>query len=256
MIDRRLFLKLAGLTTLAAAAGKFNAFKAFAAGTHADKKTVPGTKQWAMAIDLDKCSKRKNCDLCFKACHVNHNVPTMKAKKEEIKWIWKETFEHAFHGQEHEFINDKVKHYATPVLCNHCESPACTKVCPTKATWKRRSDGIVMMDWHRCIGCRYCMAACPYGSRSFNWRDPRKFVKKITKEFPTRARGVVEKCTFCDMELAHDKQPFCVKACKYKALVFGDLNDPKSSIRKLLSSRFSMTRKPGAGTNPRVYYLI
>ena len=86
------------------------------------------------------------------------------------------------------------------VLCNHCDNPPCARVCPTEATWKR-DDGIVMMDWHRCIGCRYCIAACPYGSRSFNWQRPAAASRQADPDYPTRTKGVVEKCTFCDERL-------------------------------------------------------
>jgi molybdopterin-containing oxidoreductase family iron-sulfur binding subunit len=130
------------------------------------------------------------------------------------------------------------------------------RVCPTKATWKRESDGIVMMDWHRCIGCRYCVVGCPYGSRSFNWRDPRPFIEETNTEYPTRTRGVVEKCTFCDSRLDHGQMPACVEACKHGALVFGDLEDPDSEVRKLLSEHFTLRRKPALGTQPEVYYIV
>ena len=142
------------------------------------------------------------------------------------------------------------------MLCNHCQNPPCVKVCPTQATWKREEDGVVMMDWHRCIGCRYCMVACPYGARSFNWKDPRPLLKKIRAEFPTRSKGVVEKCTFCEERLAQGKRPACVAACPGKAMTFGDIGNAKSGVRKLLASRFSIVRKPELGTGPRIYYLL
>jgi molybdopterin-containing oxidoreductase family iron-sulfur binding subunit len=113
-----------------------------------------------------------------------------------------------------------------------------------------------MMDWHRCIGCRYCVAACPYGSRSFNWRDPRPFLNQINEEFPTRTRGVVEKCNFCEERLAKGELPACVVSCKEKAITFGDLEDPNSVVRELLESNFSIRRKPALGTQPEVYYLV
>jgi molybdopterin-containing oxidoreductase family iron-sulfur binding subunit len=128
-------------------------------------------------------------------------------------------------------------------------------VCPTQATWKR-DDGVVMMDWHRCIGCRYSIAACPYGSRSFNWQDPRPKIKDITPEFPTRQRGVVEKCNFCEERLARGLAPACVEACRHRGLVFGDLEDDDSEVRRILSVRHSIRRKPGLGTQPEVYYLV
>jgi molybdopterin-containing oxidoreductase family iron-sulfur binding subunit len=113
-----------------------------------------------------------------------------------------------------------------------------------------------MMDWHRCIGCRYCVAGCPYGSRSFNWVDPRPSLKEIRQDFPTRSKGVVEKCTFCEERLDQGRQPACVEACPDKALVFGDLNDPTSEVRARLKERFALRRKPGLGTRPAVYYQV
>ena len=113
-----------------------------------------------------------------------------------------------------------------------------------------------MMDWHRCIGCRYCVAGCPYGSRSFNWQDPRPYLADADPSFPTRTKGVVEKCTLCEERLAKGQPPACVEACADKALVFGDLNDPHSDVRNLLRSRFAVRRKPALGTSPAVYYLV
>jgi molybdopterin-containing oxidoreductase family iron-sulfur binding subunit len=172
-----------------------------------------------------------------------------------VKWIWKEPYGEAFPNQRHEHMAHDLQHEDVLVFCNHCDNPPCTRVCPTQATWKRE-DGIVMMDWHRCIGCRYCVAACPYGSRSFNWRDPRPHVQEVTDEFPTRTRGVVEKCTFCDERLAKGQMPACVEACASGCLKFGDLEDPESEVRAILRERHSIRRKPGLGTQPQVYYLV
>jgi Fe-S-cluster-containing dehydrogenase component len=130
------------------------------------------------------------------------------------------------------------------------------RVCPTQATWKREKDGIVMMDWHRCIGCRYCMAACPYGSRSFNWRDPRPDIAEPNTGYPTRTKGVVEKCTFCDARLAKGKLPACVEACPQKAMTFGDLDDAGSNVRQLLKEQYAIRRKPELGTEPEIFYIV
>ncbi len=100
------------------------------------------------------------------------------------------------------------------------------------------------------------MAACPYGSRSFNWVDPRSGLKTLNPDFPTRTEGVVEKCTFCAERLDEGKLPACVEACPEHAMVFGDLNDPQSEIRKLLASTYALRRKPELGTGPNIYYLI
>jgi Fe-S-cluster-containing dehydrogenase component len=256
-IDRRGFIKLAGLTTLAGVVGN-KAISAFA-----DELAVPAPdikrgligKRWAMIVNLKKCTEQEGCTDCIAACHSVHNVPHFPNPKDEIKWIWKEPFDNAFLEQEHEYIDDEIKQGPAIVLCNHCDNPPCVRVCPTKATFKRE-DGIVAMDMHRCIGCRYCVAACPYGSRSFNWRDPRPFIEKINPDFPTRMRGVVEKCNFCTERLARGQMPACVEACKENCLVFGDLEDPNSPVRELLRSNFSIRRKPSLGTNPQVYYIV
>jgi len=213
-------------------------------------------KRWALAIDLRKCLEEKNCVKCIEMCHSVHNVPHFAKPKDEVKWIWKESFEAAFAEQDHPFLSADVKVSHPLVMCNHCANPPCVKVCPTQATWKREPDGVVMMDWHRCIGCRYCIAACPYGSRSFNWRDPKPFIKKLQPDFPSRMRGVVEKCNFCEERLAKGQLPACVEACEAKAMVFGDIEDADSDIRCLLQTRFSLRRKPSLGTQPYIYYLV
>ncbi|NLC38664.1 MAG: 4Fe-4S dicluster domain-containing protein, partial [Clostridia bacterium] len=128
-------------------------------------------------------------------------------------------------------------------------------VCPTKATFQN-PQGIVVMDYHRCIGCRYCMAACPYGARSFNFRDPRPFIPQPEMTYPTREKGVVEKCNFCTERLEDGLLPICVEVCSYGALIFGDLSDSQSELRKILRERYSLQRKPQLGTEPKVYYLI
>ncbi len=215
----------------------------------------PAPKRWAMVIDTHKCLKKEGCTACIEACNRIHNVPHFDDRAHEVKWIWKEPFEDVFPyqttgGDQGGLIGEPVM-----VLCNHCDNPPCVRVCPTQATW-RRDDGIVMMDYHRCIGCRYCMAACPYGSRSFNWLDPRPHIDQLSKDFPTRTQGVVEKCNLCEERLAEGRVPICVEACPEKALVFGDYNDRSSEVRQLIDSRFVIRRKPELGTNPEIYYIV
>jgi molybdopterin-containing oxidoreductase family iron-sulfur binding subunit len=183
--------------------------------------------------------------------------PELKNKNHEIKWIWEEEYSHAFPTQENPYFEEKVKGLPFLVLCNHCENPPCVRACPTKATFKRDSDGIVMMDFHRCIGCRFCMAACPYGARSFNFRDPRPFIKeeKLNLKFPRRTKGVVEKCNFCEERLAVGKLPACVEASN-GAIIFGDLADPDSNVRKIVSTQYAIRRKISLGTYPSVYYIV
>ena len=264
--NRRKFLKLAGLAAIGVSAGKYidiiakdTAHKIPPTDSISNKQftsvDVDSKNRWAMVVDVNKCLVDEGCTKCINACHKTHNVPDIGNPKDEIKWIWKESYENAFIDQENYYMKEALKDKKVPIFCNHCDNPPCVRVCPTQATWKRE-DGIVMMDWHRCIGCRYCVAACPYGSRSFNYRDPRPFIKEITPDFPTRTKGVVEKCTFCDERLAKGLEPACVAACTAKALVFGNLNDPKSNVRELLKENYSIRRKPGLGTNPEVFYLV
>jgi len=208
---------------------------------------TPG-KRWAMTIDLRACAD--GCDDCISACHRIHNVPDIPDVTRKIRWIWTSPYEALFP----EAQDYRMKGSDVLALCNHCEEPPCVSVCPVKATF-RRADGIVMMDYHRCIGCRYCMAACPYGARSFNWQDPRPFIGKIDPGYPTRTKGVVEKCNFCEERLARGLIPACVEACK-KGLAFGDLSDERSQVRRLLSSRAALRRKAYLGTRPKVFYLI
>jgi Fe-S-cluster-containing dehydrogenase component len=260
-VDRRKFLKLAGMTALVAAGKPLASLAQDDSVSAAVEGLLPQenpltARRWAMVIDLQKCKDPENIKDCASACHRAHNVPDFGNPKDEIKWIWEEDFDTAFHEQAFEHIDEELERARIPVLCNHCDNPPCVRVCPTQATWRREKDGIVMMDWHRCIGCRYCIVACPYGSRSFNWRDPRPFIKEITPDFPSRTRGVVEKCTFCEERLAKGQMPACVEAAKNDTLVFGDLEDPHSKVRELLRTRFSVRRKPSLGTRPEVYYLV
>lgn len=218
-----------------------------------DSKALPA-KHWGMVIDVSKFNSPQDFQKVAQACHQYHNVPDIDDPRHEVKWIWQEDFEHTFAELESEYLSEKVKQLQFPVLCNHCENPACVRVCPTKATFKRE-DGIVAMDYHRCIGCRYCMAACPYGARSFNFFDPRPYIEQINSDVPTRTKGVVEKCTFCVERLAKGQQPVCVEASG-GAIVFGDLDDPNSSVRQVLKDNFSIRRKVELGTGPSVYYII
>jgi len=256
-INRRKFLTIAGVTAATAISKK----------TFGDSLEVVKTedilnsdgpltgKRWAMVIDIKKCLEEEGCDKCMTACHVTHNVPKFDSPKDEVKWIWKEEFENAFPSLHQEHSYKGLHGQKLPILCNHCDNPPCVRVCPTGSTWKRE-DGIVMMDMHRCIGCRYCVAACPYGSRSFNWRDPRPGIEKISPDFPTRTRGVVEKCNFCAERLARGEGPACAEACTVKAITFGDLDNPDSDIRHLLHEHFTIRRKPTLGTHPEVYYIV
>jgi len=252
-ITRKDFLRLSGLGLLALAGKKAVRAFAEAAAPSASPQTI---KRWGMVIDLQKCRQKDGCTDCVKACNLAHNIPQIPDRAHEVKWIWNQSFESVFPQVQTDYTQQAYAGHPIPLLCNHCANPPCVRVCPTQATFKRENDGIVMMDFHRCIGCRYCMAACPYGSRSFNWQDPRPAIPSINSDFPTRTKGVVEKCNFCEERLARGLRPACVEACPEKAMVFGDLSNPETEPRKLLRARFALQREPELGTSPSVYYLI
>jgi molybdopterin-containing oxidoreductase family iron-sulfur binding subunit len=214
----------------------------------------------AMVVDVQKCLQKEVRDACIGACKQAHNFPEATDPEREIKWIWEEEFEKAFPDHAHGRVAEASKHLPVLVMCNHCTTPACVKVCPTAATWKRKSDGLVMMDMHRCIGCRYCVVACPYGSRSFNWDYPRPHMKEIRRNYPTRSKGVVEKCTFCAERIRKGQEPACVEAAREVpggegALTFGNLGDPDSEVARLVREKYTIGRSLGLGTGPNVYYI-
>ena len=259
--SRRNFLKIAGIS--AVGLGLKPVLDTFASPEEHDehskphfskKENVLTGKRWGMVIDTRKFQSPEDLEPIMEACHSIHNVPHHEVKNHEIKWLWEEEYEHAFTDSENKYINERVKHLPFLVLCNHCDEPPCVRACPTKATFKRE-DGIVLMDFHRCIGCRFCMAACPYGSRSFNFRDPRPAIEHQNPDFPTRMKGVVEKCNFCAERLAVGKMPKCVEVSN-GAIAFGDLDDPESTVRKLLKENYTIRRKPSLGTHPSVFYII
>ncbi len=259
-VKRRDFLKLAGVSALGLVAkGGYDLLAPgeAAAEAMAGAKALKG-KRWAVAIVLPKLRKNPAAmQAAIKACNTAHNIPQIANPKHEIKWIWQEKFKSALPNQEHYKLAG-YQELPLLVMCNHCNNPPCVRVCPTQATFQR-PDGIVMMDFHRCIGCRFCMAGCPFGARSFNFFDPRRFpgAKEPTnREFPTRGKGVVEKCNLCAERLAVGKIPACVEACKGGEMAFGDIVDPGSDVRKLLDHNYSVRRKPSLGTNPHVFYIV
>lgn len=252
-IDRRVFLKIASLTLFGISSGGFlDIVKPDDLKKTLNKlndKTLKA-KRWAIAVDL-RTINDKIMNKCIFACNKAHNIPEINMKGKEIKWIWKENFKRVFPE-----INNQSNNIFSnvPVLCNHCDNPPCVRVCPTKATFSRK-DGIVVVDMHRCIGCKFCIVACPYGSRSFNFVDPVKYIKKINLEYPTREEGVVEKCDMCIERIDKNKLPLCVEVSE-GTLMFGDINNPDSKIMELLRTRVALRRKPELGTKPQIYYLI
>jgi Fe-S-cluster-containing dehydrogenase component len=224
--------------------------------------------KWGMVIDLDKCV---GCQACTVACWEENNVPHGSAedqrRRREIHW------NKVISVSRGQYPNCNIELIPTP--CMHCEQAPCVTVCPAKATY-RRPDGIVVQNFRRCIGCRYCMVACPYNARSFNYRDqpeeayhrpdpPPDRESRDPWPFPHRTRGVVEKCTFCfhriDRGIKEKKNigvevvPACVETCPAQARTFGDLDDPESQVSRLLNSRTVFRLREELGTKPKVVYL-
>ncbi|MCC6800552.1 MAG: 4Fe-4S dicluster domain-containing protein [Anaerolineae bacterium] len=204
-----------------------------------------------MVIDLSKCI---GCEYCVYACQATNDVT------DKMRWnvhIVDET------------PTGSIFHMTRP--CLHCNNAPCVSVCPVSATYSR-ADGLVVMDYDKCIGCRYCEVACPYGARAFNWEErsaepnPRA-PEWGTPEVARRPRGVVEKCTFCihrlDAGLAAgltpgvdpEATPACVNICPVTARVFGDLNNPDSEISRIIASTATFRLREDLGTEPNVYYI-
>jgi len=265
--QRRKFLKIAGATALAGisapAVVKLTSSSAVAssgsdaanvhgssAGAHKPVSVTHGSEgspagvRLGLVVDMRKFyGKPELLDKAIDACVEAHNIPQIESKKSEVKWIWKAPFENVFSEHSSNYSSRIKKENDFLVLCNHCDEPPCVRVCPTQATY-RLPNGIVAMDFHRCIGCRFCMMACPYGARSFNWENPRPYIKEYNPDFPSRMRGVVEKCNFCGERIALGKEPACLEAVKESgAIIFGDLNDPESEIRKILSLPLELNRQ-------------
>lgn len=243
-VKRREFLKLAAVGVAVAAGTR--AVKS----TKASSETPKGEHQWVMVIDQSKCI---GCGFCTLACQAHNDI------NPDIQW--NTVSDVGMIGDKHIFL---------PRPCLHCEKAPCVEVCPVQATF-HRDDGIVMMDYDRCIGCRYCEVACPYQARSFNWvafegENPR-VPKWGSPEVARRPRGVVEKCSFCYQRVDRgleqgltpgvdpDATPACVVICPVRARVFGDLNDPESNVSKLLRDNPTYRLRENLGTGPRVYYI-
>ncbi|MBY0479683.1 MAG: 4Fe-4S dicluster domain-containing protein, partial [Chitinophagaceae bacterium] len=200
-----------------------------------------------MVIDLAKCD---GCGKCTKACNKMHYLPKNK------EWI------EVLEMQD----SPEVAPYYFPKPCYHCDNPPCTKVCPVDATFKRE-DGIVAIDTDRCIGCRFCMAACPYSVRLFNWTEPVK--PDIIETTPAAEnvfqskKGCVEKCDFCPHMAREGKLPACVTGCPMNAIWFGDANEDAVTRYDGTTTKLSQLLEDGGayrfmeelGTEPRVYYL-
>lgn len=243
--SRRSFLKFAGATAATTVVG----LRVIQQGKASPQ--VPGNgRQWAMVIDQNKCI---GCGYCVMACRAHNDISP------DITWNPVLTATP---------VGDKKVYLPRP--CMQCAKAPCVDVCPVNASYYR-ADGIVMMDYDRCIGCRYCEVACPYGARSFDWTKfdgPNPAVPQWGEpEVPRRPRGVPEKCSFCYQRIDkglqlglqpgvdEDATPACVVVCPTKARVFGDLNDPNSAVSEIMRSNPHFRLREDLDTGPRVYYL-
>ena len=256
-IDRRKFLKIAGLSFLFGT-GVFSLEEfVLCRGDEVLAQVVgegkKGKVRWAMAIDTRRLTE-EDCKRIIEACHRAHNVPDIPEPTKAVRWIWEDTFEHAFPELAEEDPSEELRNRKYLLLCNHCENPVCVRVCPVQATFQR-PDGIVVQDYHSCIGCKFCMTACPYGSRSYNFYHPKEYLKHVNPEYPARTMGVVEKCTFCYERLDQGKLPYCVEAAKGK-IYFGNIYDPEAEITRVIKENLVLVRKPQLGTKPMVFYIV
>jgi len=221
---------------------------------------VDANKKFGMVIDVGACV---GCRRCQYGCKAENNIPDSISPPwieifrldEEEGVLAYPTIEELKAGvtTHYEFSPEEGKWYL-PIQCNHCENPPCVKVCPTGATYQDE-DGLVLMDYDKCIGCRFCVVACPYSNRRFNWVRPEIPEEDINKIVPIRTVGVAEKCTFCVHRTRDGKLPRCVLVCPTQARHFGDLNDPESEVSKLIHENLSFRLLEELGTEPDLYYI-
>jgi molybdopterin-containing oxidoreductase family iron-sulfur binding subunit len=206
--------------------------------------------RWGMVLFTKKINRIADVYNIIQACHKAHNVPDIDGQY-AVKWIWSASFSKSFSTEQ---MAVSLLNRRFLLLCNHCANPPCVRICPSKASFKR-ADGLVLINYALCIGCRACMAACPYGARSFNFFDPALYIKEIVPGFPVRERGVVEKCNFCVERLESGMLPHCVGASA-GAIIAGDLADPLSEVSSALKNNYSLSRKVALGLGPNVYYIL
>ena len=248
-VSRRDFIKVTGATLAAVTIG--TVVKSGAPVLAAEQ----GTVRYGMVLDLKKCIK---CAACTIACIAENHLPP---------------------GVVYDPVTEKevgqypnVRREFLPTICNQCQNPPCVQVCPVNATWRRPEDGIVVIDYDKCIGCRYCLTACPYQMRSFDfgeyyspepnkdWYDgapsPEYNQRRIRKGTLRSPIGNARKCTFCLHRIQKGLRPACVEACLGHARYFGNLADPNDKLWELISKNGHMRLKEELGTEPSVYYLL
>lgn len=222
-LARRRFLKKLGLLGAATASSYTLLEVSSPAKASVSADSAAPNKRWGLLIDTAKCSS--GCDACVRGCNTEHGIDASGDEATRAQWIRKIDLKDDLSGRES----------SLPVMCQHCDSAPCVDVCPTGASFKR-ADGIVLVNKHTCIGCRYCMMACPYKARSF-------IHEVLTDQKPSapRGKGTVESCTLCVHRIDREEglQPACAVACTddgHSAILFGDLNDPDSQIASKINS--------------------
>ena len=195
--------------------------------------------RWGLLVDVSRCAD--GCDACVSACNEEHALQTTGRPRTDPQWIRKA-----------DLVDETTGHtLSMPLMCQHCEDPPCVDVCPTGASF-RRADGMVLVDKHTCIGCRYCMLACPFRARSFVHEEI-----SGQRSYSPRGKGTVESCTFCVHRVDQDRAPACVERCTelgHGALIFGDLNDPDSEVSDRRGSAPSTELRPDLTLNTGVRY--
>jgi molybdopterin-containing oxidoreductase family iron-sulfur binding subunit len=227
--DRRQLLGLAAAAVLAPGLRLVELARA-----RSPEEAASALQRWGLLIDVGQCA---GCDDCVTACHEENGVTGHGRPATDAQWIRKVS------------LRDRATGHvqALPLMCQHCEHPPCVDVCPTGASFKR-ADGIVLVDKHTCIGCRYCVMACPFGARSF-------IHEPVTGQKPDvpRGKGTVESCTLCVHRVDRGETPACVEACG-EAMTFGDLNDASSEIHRRLKSGPSTPLRADLALNTGVRY--
>jgi len=222
-----------------------------------DLKPMDGV-EFVYCLNLTRCI---GCRKCVHACVAENN----QSRSPEIQYIRVLKMPHGsldMEKSDHTYDPEQVPEkgfFYMPVQCQQCENPPCVKVCPVHATWQE-SDGITVIDYDWCIGCRYCMQSCPYGARQFNWGTPHLPSAQVNPDMHVlgntpRPRGVVEKCTFCIQRVREGRYPACQEACPSGARIFGNLLDPESEIRQLMRRKRTFVLKPELGTRPKFFYF-
>jgi molybdopterin-containing oxidoreductase family iron-sulfur binding subunit len=211
-----------------------------------------GKQKWPMVIDSKACI---GCRRCVYACVEENNIgrnsgftyiQVLEMERGKIE-LESATLDYEEGG--------KPDKWYMPVQCMHCAEAPCVYGCPVKATW-REPDGIVVIDYNKCISCRNCMITCPYDARHFNWVRPEVPKEEVNPDVPLEEKAfVVEKCTFCVHRTRNGQKPACVEACPVGARTFGDLSDPESDVSVLLKTRRVIRLKEELGTEPMIWYV-